>query len=170
MKIETPKRFAIIGIPGSGKSTFSIKLGKVLGIPVHHLDRHMFEAGGKKKDKQEILAVEQALVNEDAWIVEGCSISTLGTRFAKADIVLCFYLPRLLCIWRICKRLFVYDKALADTGCTRMVDWRLVKYIWKFDQEKRAVIDAVRKAYPQVEYRVFRSSKDADKYLQEIRP
>lgn len=38
------KKFAIIGLPGSGKSTFSVKLGKILNIPVHHLDRHIFEA------------------------------------------------------------------------------------------------------------------------------
>jgi adenylate kinase family enzyme len=44
-----PKKIAVIGLPGSGKSTFSFKLGKILSIPVHHLDRHMFEPGGKKK-------------------------------------------------------------------------------------------------------------------------
>jgi len=48
MKNTHPKKFALIGLPGSGKSTFASKLGKILGIPVHHLDRHMFEPGGKK--------------------------------------------------------------------------------------------------------------------------
>jgi adenylate kinase family enzyme len=48
-----PKKFALIGLPGSGKSTFAANLGKILQIPVHHLDRHMFEPDGKKKDKQE---------------------------------------------------------------------------------------------------------------------
>jgi shikimate kinase len=47
---ENPRRIAIIGLPGSGKSTFSIKLGKLLNIPVYHLDRHVFD-GRKKREK-----------------------------------------------------------------------------------------------------------------------
>lgn len=69
MNQEIPQKIAIIGLPGSGKSTFAIKLGKFIGAPVHHLDRHMFEAGGKKKDRQELLSIEQAIVYEESWIV-----------------------------------------------------------------------------------------------------
>ena len=64
------KRFALIGLPGSGKSTFAAKLGKLLNIPVHHLDRHMFEANGKKKDKQEFIAIQKALLAEESWVIE----------------------------------------------------------------------------------------------------
>ena len=38
MKNTYPKKFALIGLPGSGKSMFASKLGETLGIPVHHLD------------------------------------------------------------------------------------------------------------------------------------
>ena len=66
MHQEHAKRFAIIGLPGSGKSTFATLLGKTLGIPVHHLDKHMFEKGGKKKDKEELLSIEQLMTREEA--------------------------------------------------------------------------------------------------------
>lgn len=49
---ERAKRFTIIGLPGSGKSTFAILLGKTLDISVHHLDQHMFKKEGTKKDKK----------------------------------------------------------------------------------------------------------------------
>ena len=75
MENKRPSKFALIGLPGSGKSTFASKLGKILGIPVHHLDRHMFEPNGKKRDKQEFIAIQKAMLDEDVWIVEGCSFS-----------------------------------------------------------------------------------------------
>lgn len=34
MKNTYPKKFALIGLPGSGKSTFASKLGKILDIPM----------------------------------------------------------------------------------------------------------------------------------------
>ncbi len=43
------KRFAVIGLPGSGKSTFAMLLGKALNIPAHHFDSYLFEKTGEKK-------------------------------------------------------------------------------------------------------------------------
>lgn len=167
MKQAIPKRLALIGLPGSGKSTFAAKLGKALKIPVHHLDRHMFVAGGKKRDKQEFLAIQKTMLNEESWIIEGCSISTLEMRFKRADTVIYFHLPRLLCMWRALKRVFIHDKTLCDTadGCSKVISWEILKYIWNFDKEKRAGIEEFKKKYPHVDFRIFRSSKDAGRYL-----
>lgn len=77
MKNTHPKKFAVIGLPGSGKSTFAAKLGRTLGIPVHHLDRHMFEPCGKKKDIQEFIEIQKTILDEETWIVEGCSFKLI---------------------------------------------------------------------------------------------
>ena len=167
MGLEKLKRIAVIGLPGSGKSTFAVKLGKILNLPVHHLDRHMFD-GKKKREKQEFLSVKEALVNEESWIIEGCSLSTLEMRFARASTIIYFHLPRLLCIWRVCKRLFTFDENLADTGCLNGINWTLIKYIWNFDRDKRQDIEELRKLYPQVEFLIFHSSQDSDKYLEQL--
>ncbi|WP_158021810.1 hypothetical protein [Candidatus Protochlamydia naegleriophila] len=128
------KKFALIGLPGSGKSTFAAKLGRILGIPVHHLDRHMFEVGGKKRDKQEFIEIQKAMLSEEAWVIEGCSFSTFEMRFAKADVLIYFQLPRLVCFLRLFKRLFNYKK---DFGGLRAVTWEILKYTWNFDKEKK---------------------------------
>jgi adenylate kinase family enzyme len=167
MEQEKLKRIAIIGLPGSGKSTFAAKLGNILNIPVHHLDRHMFE-GNKKRDKQEFLSVKEALVNEEFWIIEGCSLSTLEMRFARADTIIYFHLPRLLCIWRVCKRLFTFDKRIADTGCLNGINWSLIKYIWNFNRDKRQNIEDLRKQYPNVEFLIFCHSQDPHEYLEKL--
>src|SRR5688572_19138597 len=108
--MRAPKKIAIIGLPGSGKSTFASKLGKILGIPVHHLDGYMFQPDGQKTDKQQFMSIQQAMLSEDAWIVEGCSFSTFEMRFAKAEVLIYFHFPRLLCFLRMLKRVFNYEK------------------------------------------------------------
>lgn len=169
MKQKTPQRIAIIGLPGSGKSTFAIKLGRVLNIPVHHLDVHMFD-GNKKREKEEFLAIKKCLLREDAWIIEGCSFSTLEMRFARADTVIYFDLPRLLCIWRVCKRLFTFDQHLTKkTGCLNGINWTLIKYIWNFNRDKRQGIEELSKRYSEVKFLVFRHAKDLDEYLEKFK-
>lgn len=160
-----PRRLALIGLPGSGKSTFAVKMGEVLGIPVHHLDRHMFEPNGKKRDKQDFLLIQKAIVDEESWIIEGCSFSTFEMRFARADTVIYFFLPRYLCIWRMLKRLFNYEKSF---GGLRKITWELVKYTWSFDREKREKIEELVKKYPTLDFRIFRNQNDADQYLASI--
>ncbi len=165
-----PKRIVIIGLPGSGKSTFAAKLGQILKIPVHHLDRHMFVANGKKRDREEFVAIQKALIEEESWIIEGCSISTLEMRFARADTLIYFHLPRFVCIWRILKRFFTPDESLCDTGCAKVINGKILKYIWNFDKEKREGIEALRKKYPRVDFILFESSQDAAKYLKKSFP
>lgn len=167
MEQEKLKRIAIIGLPGSGKSTFATRLGRILNIPVHHLDRHMFD-GKKKRSKQEFLSIKEALLKEESWIIEGCSLSTLEMRFARADTIIYFHLPRLLCIWRICKRVFTFDKSIADTGCLNGINWALVKYTWNFDRDKRQSIEELRERYPSVDFLIFHHPQDPDRYLEKL--
>jgi adenylate kinase family enzyme len=158
----TKKRIAIIGLPGSGKSTFAVHLGKQLNLPVYHLDKFMFVAGGKKRDKQEFLEIQQNMVAEDAWIIEGCSSSSFEMRFARADTILYLRLPRLLCLWRALKRKWKPDPSLCDTaeGCSKVFTWELVKYIWNFDRDKKALIEGLKSKYPHVKYQIIKTSKD----------
>lgn len=158
------KRFAIIGLPGSGKSTFSIKLGKHLNIPVHHLDQFMF-IDTKRTPQGEFLEVKKALVNEDSWIIEGCSISTLEMRFQKADVIIYFEIPRLVCIWRLFKRSFQKEKI---GGCLNRINWEIIKYAWNFKQEKGPLIKTLERKYPHVKIIVFKSNGDAERYLAEL--
>lgn len=159
------KKFALIGLPGSGKSTFATKLGRILGIPVHHLDRHMFEPGGKKRDKQEFIEIQKSILAEKAWVVEGCSFSTFEMRFAQADVFIYFHFSRVICFWRLFKRIFNYKK---DFGGLRKITWELLKYTWNFDKEKRARIDELREKYPQTEFLIFKRQKDADSFLEAL--
>ena len=47
-------KIIVIGCPGSGKSTFSKKLNKVLNIPLFHLDMLYHNADGTHISKEEL--------------------------------------------------------------------------------------------------------------------
>lgn len=159
------KKVAIIGLPGSGKTTFAAHLSKTLNIPVHYIDKHTFLPGGKKRDKQEFLSIQKDMVDQPSWIIEGCAISSLEMRFSQADTVIYFHLPRPLCIWRAFKRLF--HQPLPDTpdGSSKPFNLELLQYIWSFDKDKGAAIDHLRKKYSHVNFLTFRTSKDAICFL-----
>lgn len=164
---QIPKRLAIIGLPGSGKSTFAMKLGKMMNIEVHHLDKLQF-IENKKRNKQEFVLIQQEVVGGNSWIVEGCSITTLEMRFARADTVIYFHFSPLLCVWRIFKRFFFHKQMISDSGCAKIPNLELIQYIWRFEKEKRAGIEELRKKYPHVNFIIFKNSKEVDKYFYNI--
>lgn len=164
---KQPQKFAIIGLPGSGKSTFANKLGNILNIRVHHLDLYIFD-GTTKRDHKENLSLQQAMVDEKSWVAEGCSIKTLEMRYSQADVVIYFQLPRLQCIWRLVKRLSPKNKELSKTGCLMGINWELMKYLWNFEKNKWPDIEAMKNKYPSVEFHIFQNSKEADRYLNNV--
>jgi len=148
-----PKRIIIFGRPGAGKSTFAIKLHRATGIPLHHLDKHFYEADWKERDYNEFISIQQKFVSEDSWIIDGNNTKSLEMRYARANLVLYFNYPRGLCYWRIFKRLFM--KSVIDDraeGCKETVRWSLLKYIWSFERRVAEPIERLKKCYPEVKF------------------
>jgi len=168
MESTTPKRIAIIGKPGSGKSTLASRFGTLLNTPVHHLDSHAF-VNGKKAGKPELIQVQQKLVDQDSWIIEGCSISTIEMRFEKADMVIYLDVPRIHCIWRVLKRSFAFDEKLANSGCVRLANWTLIKYIWNFEKDKKPQIFELKNKYSKLNFRVIRNTRQIEDFLNKWR-
>jgi adenylate kinase family enzyme len=56
----------IFGRPGSGKSTFALKLSQTTGLPLYHLDKYFFESHWKERNYQEFLSDQQSLSNSSA--------------------------------------------------------------------------------------------------------
>ena len=107
-----PKRIMIFGIPGSGKSFFAVWLGELLDIPVEHLDRSFYVDNWVERDYDQFLHIQEELIKKERWIIDGNAIKSLEMRFKTADVVLYFRFNRLLCLWRIFKRLL--DHRISD--------------------------------------------------------
>ncbi len=156
------RKIMIFGIPGSGKSTIANQLGKKLKIPVYHLDRYFFVANWVERDEKEFLQIQKELVEKETWIIDGNALSSLEMRYSKADLVFYFRFNRLLCLWRIFKRLFAKNPEISDRadGCSETLRFRLIRYLWGFDKRVRELLKILKQKYPQTAYQEIRNAKE----------
>ncbi|OYZ36510.1 MAG: DNA topology modulation protein [Alphaproteobacteria bacterium 16-39-46] len=160
----------IFGRPGSGKSTFALKLHKATKLPLHHLDKHFFEENWIERDYQEFLNIQQALVDQEAWIIDGNSLKSLEMRYGRADTALYFNFPIGQCYWRVFKRLFDKNPEIDDRaeGCRETVKMDLLRYIWRVPKRVALYLDFLRETYPNVRFIEIKSKRDLKKLEQEF--
>src|SRR5262245_31406125 len=99
------RRVLVIGSSGAGKSTIARQLGSRIGIPVHHLDERMWQAGCQRVSPDQELAKVAHLLDQPAWILDGNYTASLPKRLKRADTVVWVDYPRELCLFRALKRL-----------------------------------------------------------------
>ena len=92
-----PRRIAIIGNAGGGKSVLARTLGGALGLPVHTIDDVQWEAGWTRAPLAKLAAVHAAWLREPAWIIDGWgSWEQIEARFSAADTIVVVDFP----LWR----------------------------------------------------------------------
>ncbi|CEK10548.1 GNAT family N-acetyltransferase [Legionella hackeliae] len=161
-QVQAPKRIMIIGKPGSGKSTFAVSLKRKLALPLFHLDKFFFEANWVERKSNEFLSIQEEIVNQNSWIIDGNSIKSLELRYSKTDICLYFNFPRRLCYWRLLKR-FVKPNSILDDrapGCKNTIRWALLKYLWSYEDKVSGQLLELRERYSHVNFIEIRSSRD----------
>ncbi len=167
---SSPKRIAVFGLPGSGKSTFADRLSKILHLPLHHLDRHFYQENWVERDKEEFLSIQSSIANQDEWILDGNAVRSLEIRYKKADLMIHFRLPRLLCTWRTIKRRIWPNYHLQDRaeGCAEKIPFRLLKYLWTYPARINPILSDLKNRYPHtplIEVTTTKEMKDLFKKL-----
>jgi adenylate kinase family enzyme len=138
------QRIAIIGSGGAGKSTLAARLGKILHLPVIHLDRLHWRPGWVEPPKDEWKRKVEEIVSTDRWIIDGNYGGTMEIRFAACDTVIYLDFPRAICTWRVIKRRFKYRSGTRpdmDEGCPEKLDLEFVSWIWNFPSKTRPRIE-----------------------------
>jgi adenylate kinase family enzyme len=160
--ITPPKKIMIFGRPGSGKSTFSLKLHKATGIPIHHLDKHFYEANWRERDYEQFIDIQSDIVRGDSWIIDGNQTKSLELRWYRADLVIYFNFPHGLCYWPVFQRLFVRNSEIDDRaeGCNETIRWSLLRYMWSFEDRVNGPIKKLKRCYPEVKFIEVNSDED----------
>ena len=130
------QRVLVIGGPGSGKTTFAVRLARVLELPVVHLDAHFWQAGWRESPRPEWAAQVADLAAADCWVMDGHYAGTLALRAPRADAILMLAPPRLTRVGRLVRRgLRDRGRARPDLalGCAEQVpSWHFLREAWTF--------------------------------------
>jgi adenylate kinase family enzyme len=163
-------KIMIFGRPGSGKSTFALRLHKHTKIPLHHLDKHFFESNWVERNYQEFLEIQQAIVGGESWIIDGNSTRSLEMRYSRADLVLYFNYSLPLCYWRTFKRLFDKNPEIDDRApdCQETVSFKLLRYMWRFEKRVETQMQIFNDTYHQVKFIEIKSDRDLRKLENEL--
>lgn len=98
------RRIAIIGCPGSGKTTLARKLHALTGLPVYHLDYYFRVRNEEDIDIADVRRRMKSIAAKKTWIIDGNYNRTMDIRLARADFVIYFAHPTRECLKRAKRR------------------------------------------------------------------
>ncbi len=111
------------------KHIFLLKLGKILGIPVYHLNVYYYNPNWQGIPIDEFTKINTELINNKQWILDGNYKITMQLRMKACDTIVFIDRPRFICYFNIFKRLIkYYGKHRADMapGCKESFDWDFI--------------------------------------------
>ncbi len=158
------KRIIVIGCPGSGKSTFSRKLGEITKIPLYHLDAIYWNKDCSHISRAKLINEQRKILKNDRFIIDGNFKSTLEIRVKKADLVFFFDLPTDTCIYGATHR----KGNRPEMPCELPANDELIDFITSFNTDIKPMIDNLLKKYNS-NVITFHSHNEADEYLNNIR-
>ena len=82
------KKIAIIGGPGTGKTTLAKKLSEIYKIEATHIDGIHHLENWKIRDGKERDDIILDIVSKESWIIDGTYKSTLKIRCESADLII----------------------------------------------------------------------------------
>lgn len=163
------QRVLVIGPGGSGKSTFSIRLGKTLGIPVIHLDSLYWKSGWVESDKAEWSEQIRTVIAQKHWIIDGNYSGTLRERIDSCDTVVFLDVPRATCLWRVLKRTLRYYGATRPEmpeGCPERFDLAFMAWIWNYpSRSRKKVLSLIQESGDTKNIIRLRSNGDIESFL-----
>jgi adenylate kinase family enzyme len=137
------KRVLFLGPWGSVKSTLGERLGRVLNIPIIHLDQYYWKPNWIETPQDDWKIKVKELVSSDSWVMDGNYTSTLGLRAAAADTIIFIDIPRRLSYLRVFTRFFRFrGKTRPDVteDCPEKIDLDFIRWIWDYPRTRKPLI------------------------------
>ena len=158
------KKIIVIGCPGSGKTTFALKMRDKSGLPLFHLDAIWHKPDRTHISREEYDARLSEILALDEWIIDGNYSRTIESRISACDTVVLFDLPVEVCLDGATSRLGKerYDMPWIDNK----LDPKLKQEIEAFASKNLPMIYSLIDQYKDGKrVVVFKSREQADAFL-----
>lgn len=162
------KRIMVIGCPGSGKSTFSITLHKLTGIPLFHLDLMNWNSDRTTVDKAVFRERLLHTIQMDEWIIDGNYGSTIELRLQACDTVVFLDYPLNICLDGIKER---RGKARPDMPWIENEneeDTKFIEFIKNYNCQSRPQVMELLEKYSHKDIYIFKTRNEADEFLKQL--
>jgi len=134
------KRILVTGNAGSGKTTVSQQLNKLLHIPVYGLDKIVWRSHWQRMPQSQYRAKLTKIIENEQWIIDGVCLKAVKA----ADVIIFLDMPRHICYWQACKRniryLFKSRPGLPPKCPEILILGYLIKLIWNFPRLVRPTL------------------------------
>lgn len=160
-------RIAVVGISGSGKSTFARELATRTGLPLLHGDQLEWLANWVVRPDDEITMLHESWLATPRWIIEGWIDLMRVQRLNAAELVIDLDFPGRLCARRVLARMLRGERrAEMPDGCVDRFSWRMLG--WVVRRAERPSIDCALKAATLRRYVRLKSPREASDWLEQI--
>ena len=163
------KRISIIGGSGTGKTTLSNNLSKVLNIPAFHIDGMHHLDNWKVRDKNDRDKMIHEKVEKPEWIIDGTYPSTMDERLKKSDLVIFLdYSTAARLKGAVGRFIKNHGKEKPEIpGCKEKMDVNFIKMILKFSKEKRPKVIEKLNNIDKEKVIIFKNRNQLNKWFQE---
>ena len=160
-------RIAIIGAPGTGKTTLANNLSKIYGIEATHIDGIHHLPNWNLRDKEERDRMILEIVAQEKWIIDGTYRSTLRARLEKADFIVWLDFSTLGQIRGIMKR-YLKNRNVEKPeipGCKEKMDKEFFTYVLRYNRTKRKSIVENLEGIDKEKILILKNRKQVNKWL-----
>lgn len=123
------KRISVLGISGSGKSTFSRVLSEKTMLPAYHMDSLFWGPDWQERPESYWVKKEAEIYNKAEWILEGYIDANHCERLKHSDLVIYLDISGWACALNGLKRWWQYKGSSRPEiqGCKEKLD---PKFLW----------------------------------------
>lgn len=157
------KKIIILGCPGSGKSTFAVELQRYTNLPLVHLDNIWWKPDQTHIKRCEFDEKLDAVINTDAWIIDGDYSRTYEVRMKACDTVIFLDYSEEDCMAGICARVGKERKDIPWVENVLAPD--LVEEVQRYREQNRLVVLELLDKCPEKEIHIFHNRKEAEQWL-----
>ena len=168
------KRVIVIGGNGSGKSTMSVELSRITGLPLTHLDKLYWTGDWQERSHEEFDALLLRELEKESWILDGTMRRTLSLRLGYCDTVIYLDFSGIRCFLGTLGRLLKNrGRVRADMGgeCRERLNRRSLCFVFgtlKFNKKNRGRIYSTIAEHEHVNLIVLKNRRQVRRFLRSL--